>query len=158
MGYALVDVMGRRPSYVESGTLNYSKIRDYFDRLPKMFQHLREILGTFSPDEIALESLIYVKSPSSLIKLAHARGAVMASFCEDKYRGKVFEYAPNFVKRAVSGHGHTSKEGIEKAVSLILGVKVYESSDESDALAIALCHSLCSPSQSQKIQIQEGPI
>ncbi|MCY4644889.1 MAG: crossover junction endodeoxyribonuclease RuvC [Bacteriovoracales bacterium] len=149
IGYAFVDVEGKRSFYVESGVLDYSKMSHYFDRLPKITRELTAMSEAFSPDEIALEALIYAKSPSSLIKLAQARGAIIASFAHEKYRGKIFEYAPNLVKTAVTGHGHATKEGIQKAVSLILGKRDYATSDESDALAIALCHIL-SPTPSRR--------
>ena len=141
MGFAVVDFTAKRLAYVDSGIWDYSKTPHYFGRLPLIYQQLQKTIQEFSPDEIALEALIYVKSPTSLIKLAHARGAVIASFCA-QYPNRVFEYAPNLIKTTVTGHGHASKEAIKRAVSLLLGIRDYESDDESDALAIALCHAL----------------
>jgi crossover junction endodeoxyribonuclease RuvC len=63
----------------------------------------------------------------------------------EKYKGKIFEYSPNLVKSSTTGHGHASKESIQKFLSIHLGVKEFEKDDESDALAIAVCHVLNNP-------------
>ena len=141
IGYGVVDFSPRTFSHVASGVLDYSAIKNYFNRLPLIYKKTLDIVEEFSPDEMALEALIYVKSPSSLIKLAHARGAVIAGLSM-KTPDKVYEYAPNLVKATVVGHGHASKEMIQKAVSIILGKREYASDDESDALAVAICHAL----------------
>jgi crossover junction endodeoxyribonuclease RuvC len=46
------------------------------------------------------------------------------------------------IKATVSGHGHTDKEGIQKVIKTYLGLTEFKTHDESDALAIALCHLL----------------
>lgn len=143
VGHAVVDFAGKAFFRVDSGVLDYSNIKHYFDRLPLIYRDLGDIVRRFSPDDIALEALIYVKSPTSLIKLSHARGVIISSFLARQCRGGVFEYAPNLVKTTIAGHGHASKEKTQGAVSMILGIKGnYASDDESDALAIALCHAL----------------
>ena len=144
IGHAAIDFAGKTLCHVQSGVLNYSKIEHYFDRLPVIYREIAQIIQALSPDEIALEALIYVKSPTALIKLAHARGAAVASFATE-YRGRIFEYAPNLIKTTIAGHGHASKDVIKRAVSTMLGARDYATDDESDALAIALCHALHDP-------------
>ena len=56
--------------------------------------------------------------------------------------GRIFEYAPNAVKSSVTGHGHADKEAIDKAMTMMFGKLTFKTSDESDALAIAVCHAL----------------
>ena len=58
------------------------------------------------------------------------------------HQKKVFEYAPNLVKASVTGHGHASKDSVEKILNLMLGPNIFKTADESDALAIAICHAL----------------
>jgi crossover junction endodeoxyribonuclease RuvC len=58
------------------------------------------------------------------------------------FSGKVFEYSPNLVKSSVTGHGHADKATVEKAVQMMFGKIAFKSADESDALAIAVCHAL----------------
>jgi crossover junction endodeoxyribonuclease RuvC len=54
----------------------------------------------------------------------------------------VYEYAAREVKQAVVGKGSAEKEQVQYMVKIILGIKNRELRlDESDALAIAICHA-----------------
>jgi crossover junction endodeoxyribonuclease RuvC len=54
----------------------------------------------------------------------------------------VYEYSPAQIKQRVSNYGGSSKDQIQKMVSLQLGLsEVPEPHDAADALATALCHS-----------------
>lgn len=141
-GFGLVEKNGRKFRYVDSGTMRYDKVSSFLDRLGLIYRSCEELIQKYEPDEIAIESLIYVKSIPSLAKLAQARGAMVAAFMET-HQQKVFEYSPNLVKSTVSGHGHSNKESIDNSLKLVLGQDLdFKSHDESDALAIALCHGL----------------
>ena len=66
----------------------------------------------------------------------------MLAAMSERYHGKIYEYSPNLVKQTVTGHGHADKEGIQKVLMRIFGIKKFKTHDESDAVAIALCHAL----------------
>ncbi len=140
-GYALIEVQGKKISYLASGALKFDHVDEFIDRLGLIYQSCADILKKYQPDEISVESLIYVKSVDALSKLAQARGAMVAAFMHT-HSGKVFEYAPNLVKSSVTGHGHASKEAVDKALGMIFGKINFKTTDESDALAIAVCHAL----------------
>lgn len=140
-GWALLKVVGSKVSYIDSGVLKFNSKKDFLARIPQMKQLLSDLLAKTSPDQLALESLIYVKSPTALMKLAQTRGVVIAESIE--FVGdKIFEYSPNLIKSAITGHGHANKESIQKTIKMILGVDDFATHDESDAIAIALCHIL----------------
>ena len=145
MGYALI---AKRPGgldYLDSGVSLYAKERDFLRRLGLIHADVRRIVGRYRPDHIAVESLVYVKNVSSLAKLSQARGAALAAVASD-YAGRIFEHSPNAVKQAVCGHGHASKESVGKALGLFFPALPtagpFASDDESDALAIAVCHAM----------------
>ncbi len=140
-GYGLVKVDGRKISYVASGVLRYDHVDEFIDRLGIIYQSCADILTKYEPTEISVEALIYVKSVEALSKLAQARGAMVAAF-SSTHQGRVFEYSPNTVKSSVTGHGHASKEAVDKALSMMFGKLQFKTADESDALAIAVCHAL----------------
>ncbi len=140
-GYAVIEVSGRKFKYIDSGVLRYDKINEFVDRLGVIYESCSELLEKYNPCEISIESLIYVKSVTSLAKLAQARGAMIAAFMKT-HQGKLSEYSPNLIKASVTGHGHASKEGVDKTLNMIFGPLKFKSNDESDALAIALCHGL----------------
>ena len=139
-GYALIEVQGKKISYIASGVLKYDHVDEFLERLGMIYQTCDELIGKYNPDEISIESLIYVKSVEALSKLAQARGAMIAAFSKSKL-GKIYEYSPNAIKSSVSGHGHADKEAIGKAMSMMFGKITFKTSDESDALAIAVCHA-----------------
>jgi len=140
-GYALIDVQGKKMSYLTSGVLKYDHVDEFIDRLGMIYESCSELINKFNPDEVSIEALIYVKSVDALSKLAQARGAMIAAFSKNK-KGKIFEYAPNAIKSSVTGHGHADKESVDKAMSMMFGKMTFKTSDESDALAIAVCHAL----------------
>jgi crossover junction endodeoxyribonuclease RuvC len=53
----------------------------------------------------------------------------------------VSEYAPNQIKKTVTGVGHGEKSQVAAMVGLLLPRASPKSSDEADALAIAICHA-----------------
>ena len=141
-GYALIECEGRKFKYIDSGTLMLEKEGEFFARLKKAYEESLELVSKYHPDEIALESLIYVKSPTALIKLAQTRGAMLSAFLQT-HQNKIYEYPPNSVKMSVSGHGHADKESMQKTLQMIFGKNTeFKTFDESDALAIAVCHGL----------------
>lgn len=140
-GYALLQKEGRKIHYIASGILKFNSADEFLHRVKDITEQTLELVEKFQPDEIALESLIFVKSPTALIKLAQSRGAMLAVLSQ-KFHRKIYEYSPNLVKSTVSGHGHADKEGIQKVIQQYLGIDKFKTHDESDALAIALCHLL----------------
>lgn len=140
-GYALLKKEGRKISYIASGILKFDGNTEFLHRVKDIYEKTALLLDQFNPDVIALESLIFVKSPTALIKLAQSRGAMLAVLSQ-KYHEKIYEYSPNLVKSTVTGHGHADKEGIQKVLKQYLGLGDFKSHDESDAVAIALCHLL----------------
>lgn len=146
-GYAFLKAEGKSITYLSSGVLSFEKIENFLDRVNPIFSEIKKIFGEHYPDEISMESLIYVKSPTALIKLAQTRGVILSAISAT-HSGKIFEYSPNLVKSSTVGHGHADKENVQKFLNMILGERTYKTDDESDAVAIALCHIL---NRNQKI-------
>lgn len=140
-GYAFIESQGKKVKYLDSGVLKFDHVDSFLDRMPLIYAKFSELIQEYGPSEMALESLIYVKSVSSLAKLAQARGAMVAASMKEM-DGKLYEYSPNLVKSTVCGHGHANKESVKKSLGWILGQRKYKTHDESDALAVAVCHAL----------------
>lgn len=139
-GYAVCVLEGRRMRYITSGVLHFNAKDDFLDRIKFIYEETGRLMREHEPDEIALEALIYVKSPTSLMKLAQARGAMLAALTQTDR--PVHEYAPTAIKSTVAGHGGTDKEGMQKILRLHMGPIEFKTHDESDALAIAFCHMM----------------
>jgi crossover junction endodeoxyribonuclease RuvC len=140
-GWAIIEARGNKVHYINSGVLKFDNKVSFLPRLAQVQEQMNSLLDIYSPDEIALESLIYVKSPTALSKLAQTRGVIISTFIQD-FKHRVFEYSPNLVKSTAVGHGHADKASIQKFLHTLLGQREYQTHDESDAVAIALCHIL----------------
>jgi crossover junction endodeoxyribonuclease RuvC len=140
-GFAILQKDGRKIHYIASGILKFNGKDEFLHRVKDIYEQTLGLIDNYCPDEVALESLIFVKSPSALIKLAQSRGAMLAALSQ-RYHEKIYEYSPNLVKQTVTGHGHADKEGIQKFLQQYLGISQFKTHDESDAVAIALCHLL----------------
>lgn len=138
-GWGLIKVEGRKITHIASGVLRYDAKTPIISRLEEIKLSMQEVVDKYQPDEIALESLIFVKSPTALIKLAHARAMIISTFIET-HQDRIFEYSPNLIKSSTAGHGHADKLSIQKSVRMILGQIEFETDDQSDALAVAICH------------------
>lgn len=138
-GWALLKSSGRKIHVIGSGVLEFNSKVEFLERLSEIRVQSKELLDELRPDVVAFESLIYVKSPQALIKLAQTRGMILSA-CVESHKGRIFEYSPNLVKSASVGHGHADKESIRKFLDMTLGKRDYKSHDESDAVAVALCH------------------
>ena len=51
------------------------------------------------------------------------------------------EYPPNVIKKTDTGTGHGEKRQIAAMIGFLLPRAKFESADEADALAIAVCHA-----------------
>ena len=115
-GYALIGKNGRKFNYLESGTLKFSARINFLDRISSIYQQTKLLVEKLNPQEVVFESLVFVKNVSSLTKLSQARGAMIAA-CSNQ--AKLFEYSPTLVKRAVTTHGHSSKEGVSPLICIL---------------------------------------
>lgn len=109
------------------------------ERLRLIHEEILKRIETERPDEIAVEDVFQARNVRSALKLGHARGVALLAAAE---RGvPVFEYAPREVKKSVVGVGSASKGQVASMVGRLLGIELSEmKEDESDALAVALCH------------------
>ena len=88
---------------------------------------------------VSVETVFAAKNISSALKLAHARGALLAAAARADL--PVFEYEPRLVKKAIVGYGQAEKEQVRAMVlSLLARQRSRIPLDAADALAVAICH------------------
>lgn len=140
-GYAFIEVNGRNFKHLKSGTLKFDQKTPFLDRIHEIREKFTEVIIGQKIDEVALESLIFVKSPTALIKLAQARGILLSVLSNENFVN-IHEYSPNSIKSSTVGHGHADKISVQKQLKMIFGIDSFNTDDESDALAVAVCHAL----------------
>ena len=153
-GWAVLEQQGRKIVHVSSGTLIFNGQKDFLPRLFEIKSEFTELIGGLEFDHVALESLIYVKSPTALIKLAQTRGVFLS--CLSAFENTIFEYSPNLIKSSTVGHGHAGKDSVQKFLSMSLGINSFKTDDESDAIAVAMCHILNFANVSTKLIKTKG--
>lgn len=137
-GWAIIDTAGSTRTYVASGVILPPNKLPLSERLAFIFNEITKICDTFNPTECSIEIIFVNKNGKTTLLLGHARAAAITAVAVKDI--PVFEYEPNKVKKALTGVGHADKDQIYKMLSILLPAAHPKTSDESDAIAIALTH------------------
>ena len=137
-GYGLIETDGVRSRHLGSGCIRTTS-GDFPQRLGEIFTGVRGVLAEWQPQEVAIEQVFVSRNASSALKLGQARGAAISAVVTLGI--PIFEYTPAAVKQGLVGNGRAEKEQVLHMVRVILGMQGKMALDESDALAIALCHA-----------------
>jgi len=138
-GWGVIDTDGIRLTYIASGLITSTSGEELAYRLRELFDEISSVIANFSPREAAVEETFVNDNAKATLKLGQARG--MALLAPATYGLKVAEYPPNLIKKSVVGAGHAEKHQVQAMVGLLLPMAKFESADEADALAIAICHA-----------------
>ncbi len=137
-GFGVIDSDGRHSRYLCSGCIR-TESKDFSARLGEIYLGIREVVDEQEPQQVAVEQVFMAANAASALKLGHARGAAVTAAVVAGL--PVFEYSPRAVKQALVGTGGAEKEQVQHMIRLLLGVRGRMGLDESDALAVALCHA-----------------
>jgi crossover junction endodeoxyribonuclease RuvC len=142
-GVGIVRAERGRVSFVHAETIRLAG--EFPSRVRELWARLRDLIGRFPPQAAAMEEGFLGKNVRSMSLLAMVRGVALASLAEAEF--DVALYAPREIKLAATGYGNATKEQVDKMVRLLLrlGNRTF-GADESDALAVAMCHALRLPS------------
>ena len=131
------------PQIISSGTILLDAKAPLSHRLRMLSEDLENLLKRHKPESVALESLFFSKNAMSALKLGHARGVILLK--TEEHGSELVEFSPAEVKKAVAGSGRSSKDGVARALRLILKLPSnfqFTSEDHSDAVALGLCYCL----------------
>jgi len=139
MGYGLIRIANKKPKILVSGVLDLKKISDPYIKLQKIFQRTLQVIDEYKPDELAIESQFFGKNIQSMLKLGRAQGVAISAALHRNI--PIFEYAPRKIKLAITGTGTASKEQLAVILQRFFNMKQFpQNPDETDAIAIAMCH------------------
>ena len=148
-GYGIIKYDKNVFSVVNSGIIKLPSSSPIPLRLKIIHEKICGIINRYSPDEFAIETAFYGKNVQSAMKIGYARGvAILAAVLNDL---PTSEYSPREVKKAVVGRGSATKEQVGYMIRSILNIETNNMKvDETDALAISLCHCFRMKSPSKK--------
>ena len=138
-GWGIIESDGVRLVYVASGHITSKADDELAYRLRELFEGISSVIASFKPSEAAVEETFVNENPRATLKLGQARG--MALLAPAMNGLKVAEYPPNLIKKSVVGAGHAEKHQIQAMIGFLLPKAKFDSADEADALAIAICHA-----------------
>ena len=116
----------------------------FSEKLDFLFTGAARLIDECRPGAVSVETVFAAKNVASTVKLAHARGVLLAA--AGRALVPVFEYEPRLVKKALVGYGHAEKEQVRSMVlSLLARQRNRVPLDAADALAVAICHLHAAP-------------
>ncbi|AOL93046.1 Holliday junction endonuclease RuvC [Porphyrobacter sp. LM 6] len=134
---------GARISHIANGQIKTDPAAPMAERLAALQAGLAEVIAAHRPDRAAAEEIFVNKNPQSTLKLAQARGAVLAA-CGAAGLA-VNEHAARLVKKAVTGTGSAEKGQVAAMVQVLLPGVAITGSDAADALAVAIADAHLGP-------------
>ena len=134
-GWGVVDMRGTKLTHIANGAVRSNAKDSLAERLLQLEQGLATVFEAHSPHYAAVEQTFVNRDGAATLKLGQARAVCLL---EPARRGvTVAEYAPNFIKRSVTGSGHADKNQINMMVSMLLPTAKI-ANEHADALAIAI--------------------
>ena len=135
-GWGVIRTEGSRIVHIANGQVPTDARAPMAARLAGLQAALADVIAAHRPDRAAAEEVFVNKNPQSTLKLAQARGCVLAA-CGAAGLA-VNEHAARLVKKAVGGTGGADKQQVQAMVKILLpGVQI-AGADAADALAVAI--------------------
>ncbi|MGB3165258.1 MAG: crossover junction endodeoxyribonuclease RuvC [Alteraurantiacibacter sp.] len=138
-GWGVIRAEGSRIVHVANGQVKTDPKAPMAARLDHLYTAICAVITAHAPDRAACEEVFVNKNPQSTLKLAQARGSVLAACGSASL--EVREHAARLVKKAVVGTGGAEKAQVQAMLKVLLPGARVEGADAADALAVAIADS-----------------
>jgi crossover junction endodeoxyribonuclease RuvC len=139
LGFGFVGGTAQRPEYLGSGVLIVSQRWPLLRRLTALQSELEGLIRQEKPQLLAMESSFHGKNAQAMLRLGEARGMVLG--LAGRFQMEVVDYTPARIKKSLTGRGNARKESVARMVMASFDVVLQpRTDDETDALAVAICH------------------
>lgn len=135
-GWGVIRTEGSRLVHLANGQVKTDAKAPMAERLAQLYREVSAVIAAHSPDRAAAEEVFLNKNPQSTLKLAQARGCVLAA-CGAAGLA-VNEHAARLVKKAVVGSGAAEKAQVQAMLNILLPSAKIVGADAADALAVAI--------------------
>ncbi|GAA4641709.1 crossover junction endodeoxyribonuclease RuvC [Pontixanthobacter gangjinensis] len=142
-GWGVVRSEGSRLTHIANGQIKSDAKAPIADRLAGLQREVAAVIAEYAPDRAAAEEIYLNKNPQSTLKLAQARGVVLAACGAAGL--SVNEYAARLVKKAVVGTGAAEKTQVQAMLKVLLPSAKVAGPDAADALAVAIADAHLAP-------------
>ncbi|MEO0057046.1 MAG: crossover junction endodeoxyribonuclease RuvC [Pseudomonadota bacterium] len=135
-GWGVIRSEGARIAHIANGQITTDPSAPMAERLAVLSAGIAAVIAEHRPDRGAAEEIFVNKNPQSTLKLAQARGSVLAACGAAGL--SVNEHAARLVKKAVTGTGAAEKAQVAAMVKVLLPGVTIAGTDAADALAVAI--------------------
>lgn len=139
-GWGVIEQRDNTLRYIGCGTLKPSPKAPLETRLMALCSELGEVITRYRVQDAVIEETFVSKNGQSTLKLGQARGALLLTLAQHAL--PVHAYAPNLVKKTLTGAGRAEKSQMMHMVRHLLPGCDVAQPDAADALAMAICHSM----------------
>lgn len=137
VGIAVLQKSNSGESLLHSECFETSQKISHSERLLLISGRVAEIMKKYSPDKIAVETLLWSKNKKTALQVAEARGVILLEAA--KQGVLICEYNPNQIKLAVTGYGKSDKKQVIDMVERLVKIDARKKhDDEYDAIAACL--------------------
>ncbi len=136
-GFGVVEKHGTTITPVNYGVIETYKDQSDLERLNIVYEGIAELIATYRPEFMGVETLYFNTNITTGIKAAQARGVILLA----GYRQNVpiIPVTPLQVKQQLTGYGRADKKQVIEMVKRMMHItKKIDPDDAADALAIAL--------------------
>ena len=137
LGIAVLERTDGNESVLYSTCIETDQTDSLSERIYTAGTVFTELMHTYEPTIIGIETLFFNKNVKTAIAVAQARGALL-------YLGRqagctIQEFSPQAIKLAVTGHGQSDKAAVTMMVKrLVRNVPPQALDDEYDAIAVGV--------------------
>jgi crossover junction endodeoxyribonuclease RuvC len=139
VGFSVIEKKKDKYNILTYGQITTSKENAKEDRLKEIFDNVQYIIRKYSPSELAIEKLFFLKNATTAMAVSEARGVILLAGVIAGL--KITEYTPLEIKQAITGYGRANKKDIQEMVTKILDLEsVPKPDDVADAIAVSITH------------------
>ena len=135
-GWGVIRAEGSRLAHIANGQVKTDAKAPISDRLLHLHDAIYAVAGHYTPERAAVEEVFVNKNAQSTLKLAQARGAILAACARANLT--VNQHSARLVKKSVVGTGAADKNQVQAMLNVLLPGAEIEGADAADALAVAI--------------------
>lgn len=137
LGVAILEKKEGKEILIFSDCIETNPQDDLSSRLLDLGLQIEQLIATYKPDALGIETLFFNKNITTAIGVAQARGIIV--YLAKKNGCTLYEFGPQEIKIAVTGYGKSDKKAVIDMVKrLIPTVKSGARDDEYDAVAVGI--------------------
>src|SRR5258708_22802374 len=124
-GWGLIEkIHGQDFNILEWGLIETDKDTLPHIRLHEIHEQMLSLLDKFKPNVLVMEKIFMFNNAKTVIRVSQAQGVILLASANTGFEIEVFEYAPQTIKKLITGSGRAKKKEMDQAVRAILGPKL----------------------------------